>query len=802
MVKIHDKALWINDKKEFIVCGEIHYYRLEKSEWQDRIDKLKDAGCNAVASYIPWICHEEEEGVFDLTGWERENLDVISFIELCAANDLYFVARPGPFIMAEMKNEGIPYWVEEKYPKLRCFTWEHRITPNKTLDYLSPDFLSCVEKWYEKIMPVIADHLITNGGNIIACQLDNEIGMLSWVANAPDLSDVVLHDLEEWLQKRYSEEELLLRYPFWTKDFETRRTAYERPDDSYGLKFHKDLGYYMRDRYARYALVLKEMAMKYGVKDVPFLINIHGTGGGRGHTFPVGISQLMDAYTRSEDFYAGSDIYLSGITMANLQDIYIINCYMEAVNLPSHPLGSFEFQSGEADYGEMGAGRLDVSDADFTARICALQGNVLINHYLFCGGRNYILKKPRPDGNHRIAITGERHGFSAPVNPEGKLSYMFPRMKRANTILKINGEKLSGMREDRADLAIGFIPDYFMTEYSYTQSEREMIGNVTGSRTGTGWDCFTKALLLNNFSFGGVNLQGDIPLISQTGMLYVLSASYMDAQVQQRLKEFVEAGGTLLLYGRLPQWDMEGNDCRILADMMQVSRISSKTEQDLPVMSINPVGILEEYAEVRAYFTEVYEGEGLLPLFELSVEGGICAFEKQIGSGTVVMIGTDYICNVPAIKKLMNHLGRNSALSHDCEYHGIMMATSTAKDTGERFLHVMNIDSFAKKCHLYENGELLLEGREMYLAGRDGYMLPMHVRLEDVTIVYATAEIYDIQKGSIQFRLTQPKDVIVLEGFVPIISSDDYDVKLENGNTYIYSRLDGRIEEFIIISFT
>ena len=197
MVKLEDKALWINGKREIIVSGEIHYYRLEKSEWQDRITKLKESGCNAVASYIPWICHEEEEGVFDLTGWERENLDVVGFIDLCAANDLYFVARPGPFIMAEMKNEGIPYWVEENYPDLRCPTWDGRKTPNPTLDYLAPDFLGCVERWYAKIMPVLADRLITNGGNVIACQLDNEIGMLSWVANSPDLSDVVLHDFEE-----------------------------------------------------------------------------------------------------------------------------------------------------------------------------------------------------------------------------------------------------------------------------------------------------------------------------------------------------------------------------------------------------------------------------------------------------------------------------------------------------------------------------------------------------------------------------------------------------------------------------
>lgn len=801
MIKIQDKALWINGKKVLIVSGEIHYYRLEKSEWQDRISKLKESGCNAVASYIPWICHEEEEGLFDLTGHERENLDVMGFIDLCAQNDLYFIARPGPFVMSELKNEGIPYWVEEKYPLLRSFTWEHRITPNKTLDYLAPDFINCVDKWYAQIMPVLADRLITNGGNVIACQLDNEIGMLSWVANAPDLSEVVLHDFENWLKNHYSEEELIERYPFWNEDFEIRIEKYERPEESYGLTYHKDLGYYMRNRYARYALLLKEMANKYGVKDVPFLINIHGTGGGRGYTYPIGISQLVDAYTQSEEFFAGSDIYLSGVTMSNMQDIYIINCYMEAVNLPSHPLASFEFQSGEADYGERGDGRLDISDADFTARICAMQNNLVINHYLFCGGRNYLLKKPREDGNNRIAITGERHGFTAPVNPEGRKSYMFPRMQRANTILVTNGEALSGMEEERRGLSVGFIPDYYMTEYSYTAAERAMIDNVARWRCGSGWDCFAKALLLNQYSFGGVNLQGTEDLISQTRMIFVLSASYMAKEVQLRLKAFVEAGGTLILYGRLPQWDMEGKPCRILADMLEVENLRFVTEQDIPVLSVNPVGILEQYAEVRAGYAEIYEGKNLTPLMELSVKGGVCAFEKKVQSGKVAVIGTEYICHVKAIENLMQHLGAEHPLSHDHEYGGIMMNLSVAKDSDARFLHVLNMDTFAKTAHFYYNGEVLFGGRKMYLGSRDGYMLPMNVKVSDHVIVSSTAEIYAVQEKEIQFRLTQPQDEIIFEGVVLVEKADTYRVEVKDGNTYIYSELDGRIEEFLNIRF-
>ena len=81
-IEVKNGQVLIDGKPEIVISGEVHYYRLKREEWQDRLTKLKDAGLNAVASYIPWLCHEEEEGVFDF-GEERENLDVEAFIELC-----------------------------------------------------------------------------------------------------------------------------------------------------------------------------------------------------------------------------------------------------------------------------------------------------------------------------------------------------------------------------------------------------------------------------------------------------------------------------------------------------------------------------------------------------------------------------------------------------------------------------------------------------------------------------------------------------------------------------------------------
>lgn len=794
-IEVKNGQVLIDGKPEIVISGEVHYYRLKREEWQDRLTKLKDAGLNAVASYIPWLCHEEEEGVFDF-GQERENLDVEAFIELCQENGLYFIGRPGPFIMAEMKNEGIPYWVAERYPQLVPTGWEHKQAPTKTLDYLAPDFLACVDKWYAQIMPVLERHLITKGGNVIACQLDNEIGMLSWVSNTPDLTDVTVAGFEEWLQEHWSREELERRYPFYNGLPNDRRKAYEQPGDGYALELHSDLGRYMRYRYAEYARVLKEMAEKYGIRDIPFLINIHGTGGGRGYTFPVGISQLLEALGQSDEFWAGSDIYLSGLRLQNMQDLYLIHCYMEAVNRQNMPLASFEFQSGEADYDESGNGRLDVSDADFTARMCIAQNNRLINHYLFTGGRNMLLKKPRKDGNNRIAITGERHGFTAPVNPEGKLSYTYDRIRRSTRVTLANACRLAAMQEERDNVLVGFIPDYFMTEYCYPGSEREMkmVQHLTRYRTGSGWDTFAKMLLLNHYAFGGVNLQEDGSWMEKKAVLFLLSADYMDAGVQERLSVFVENGGSLLLYGRMPVMDMEGNPCTILADRTGIHVAAELDEGKLPNLSVQPEGIWKEYAEVRVGEAQTFTADGAEVFLRAAVAGGACGLVKQAGKGKAAILATHYIGNRRGNRQLMEYLGATCRLSEDAEHGGIFMDIN-ANGNGEKYLHILNMDFFAKECGIWYNDSELFEGRKIRLGAREALLLPLCLEIEGVKILSSTAEILETRPGRLCFRLSQKEDVIVLEGTGLGVSGAACRVEEREGKTYIYSLTDGRLGE-------
>lgn len=796
MVSIHKKQLLIDGKPVLIRAGEIHYFRLEREEWQDRIDKLKAAGLNAVASYIPWLCHEEREGEFDLDGHGRASLDVGAFIDLCRENGLWFIARPGPFIMAEMKNEGIPCWVARKYPELVPVGWDGRPATTATLDYLHPDFLRCARSWYAAVCPILRDRLQPGGGNVIAMQLDNEIGMLSWVSNCPELTDRTLRDFREWLTERYAPDTLRTRYPFWDGDF---AKGVRSPGDAWALSLKHDLGYYMRRRYAAYMETLRGYAEEEGVRDVPFLINIHGTGGGRGHTFPVGISQLYEGYTQSDAYFAGSDIYLGEMDMNGFQDLYVINAYMEAVNREDQPLASFEFECGDANYAEVLAARKDVSAVDFKTRMCVAQGNRAFNCYLFSGGRNYLLQD-EPDGNGRIAITGERHGFAAPVSPEGKLNYTYDRLREVMTLLAANEEKLAVMEEERDDLALAFLPDYYMTEYCCPGSEREraMQEELTQFRGFDGVERFARSLLMDHFRFTAVNVQDrELPAV---GTLAAFTCSYLAEKVQKKLLDYVEAGGNLILYGLLPVRDMEGEPCTVLKNALAIKNVSCYHSKYGYYLSVQPVGPLAGSAEVTAGHAETYDISDCVPLMVTADKRETCAFLKRVGKGQIMMIGTPYICHLENYRKLLALLGCEPALAEDSEYGGVFM-TSQRNENGERFLHLMNLDGFGKHIGVYERGKPLFEGTKLRLAAKRALMLPLNMTIDGRTVEYATCEIMGRAPDRWTVRLTQEADVLVLRGNGLVAPSPDYRVEEEPGRTRVTSLLDGRVYTRLDIHF-
>uniref|UniRef100_A0A8C0ZL45 Galactosidase beta 1 like n=1 Tax=Cyanistes caeruleus TaxID=156563 RepID=A0A8C0ZL45_CYACU len=140
------------------ISGSIHYARVPRPAWRDRLLKMYMSGLSTVQVYIPWNYHETLPGVYDFTG----NRDVEAFLDLTAELGLLVILRPGPYICAEWEMGGLPAWL----------LWK----PDIVLRTSDPAYLAAVDSWLHILLPKIKPRLYQQGGNIISVQVENEYG--------------------------------------------------------------------------------------------------------------------------------------------------------------------------------------------------------------------------------------------------------------------------------------------------------------------------------------------------------------------------------------------------------------------------------------------------------------------------------------------------------------------------------------------------------------------------------------------------------------------------------------------------
>ncbi|WP_256030830.1 beta-galactosidase [Leifsonia xyli] len=129
--RLHGADILIDGQPRAVLAGEIHYFRTARADWPDRLRAAAEAGLNAVASYIPWIWHELPDGRIDLTGETRPERDLGAFIDLCAEHGMWSIAWPGPFQMADLKNEGLPYRLRREHPEIHPVGWDGEPAPTR-----------------------------------------------------------------------------------------------------------------------------------------------------------------------------------------------------------------------------------------------------------------------------------------------------------------------------------------------------------------------------------------------------------------------------------------------------------------------------------------------------------------------------------------------------------------------------------------------------------------------------------------------------------------------------------------------
>jgi beta-galactosidase len=166
-----DKGYFTFDgKPAVIISGSVHYPRVPRAYWRDRIRKAKAMGFNCIGTYLFWNAHERAPGEFDFSG----NLDVAEFIRICQEEGMWVIVRPGPYICSEWDFGGMPAWLL-KDADLQVRTND-------------PRFLKATDRYFKAVGRQLKELQVTRGGPIIQVQVENEYGQFGRPGNPDDMA--------------------------------------------------------------------------------------------------------------------------------------------------------------------------------------------------------------------------------------------------------------------------------------------------------------------------------------------------------------------------------------------------------------------------------------------------------------------------------------------------------------------------------------------------------------------------------------------------------------------------------------
>ena len=306
-----ENNLMINNIPFYICGGEIQYFRLPKALWQERLKQAAEGGLNTVSSYIPWYFHEYEEGEFDFDGKTMPERDIRGFLRLAQEAGLKVVARPGPYINSELRFGGLPEWLCRNHPEVLS----HRAEGCTVRGTACPAegetvYRNYVRKWFEQIVPLIAEFQISRGGPVIMFQPDNELSA-AWsfgLFNSLYDPETIGIRWPEWLADKYGTiDALSSSYSNTYTGFEDIEPPRTFPVNRASKLLAMDWLDFKRHIFADWGSVMCEWAQELGI-EVPFVFNEpvagfygHGDHSGFGAAMKnKGFQAVMACHTYSD----------------------------------------------------------------------------------------------------------------------------------------------------------------------------------------------------------------------------------------------------------------------------------------------------------------------------------------------------------------------------------------------------------------------------------------------------------------------------------------------------------------------
>ncbi|MBE3577993.1 MAG: beta-galactosidase [Limnochordales bacterium] len=579
-----DGHFLLNGKPVFLLTGEFPYYRIPAAEWADRLHKVKAAGVQIITFYIPWNWHMPSAGEADFTGETDPSRNLVELLRLIQARGMYAIAKPGPFICAEVKHGGIPDWFTRAHPEAITLSASGRPVgfrqDGKPLPaYLHPAYVRAVKDWFERVAAVLREWQAPSGP-LIAVQVENEIPYstseladpYSWGYNPAEI------DLyREWLKQRYQS---LERYNV-AHQTEYRAWAEVQPPGRESLAAKADSA--AGQRLARWLPFRDWVQFKswYGAE----VLRVYGELlREAGVTVPLYQNFLMledeaptDYAAMGASMWVGVNYWLPRHPLSSYADFVrgLFRAQLLAARAPGSPLYAPEVNWGWGHEGEF----------DFLTRYITTVLNG-VNIYPVVNGSYNPQVAGEPYSNSPLPYPG-----SAPIGAEGETdSAAYESLRRLAFFLNRAGADLVQTRgpaevaiayyapynEERVYKEWGGLPEEAVVRLVGREVEGLPAGQPAVADAWTSTQLLMGALLRTGVEFELVDLsRTSAAELARYKAVVFWSWDYLGRREQEALAGYVKEGGRLLLVGQIPTFDEELRPTAILGDV--ISRAAKVT---------------------------------------------------------------------------------------------------------------------------------------------------------------------------------------------------------------------------------
>lgn len=622
--KVAENSFKLNGRNFFVYSGEVHYFRLKPETWPLHLKKAKQANLNAVSTYIPWDWHEYEEGKFDFTGQTNPQRDLIGFIELCKKNGLFLIVKPGPYILAEYKDHGIPVWLLSSHPEILSKGKNGKPFGHARVTLMNPTFLRYAKLWYAKVFDIIKERQATvSGGIIILMQLCNEIGVFTWLDKEADYSDVCLEHYRKFLSDKYKKiSRLNAVYKTKYRSFSAVMPDGGSLNRLSELAADLDWHLFWRHYYAVYLEYLMNEAHKKGIK-IPLTHNLPGWVYGRAVEYPLNIFMYQDVAKLYPNIVLAVDHIPENVSYRNFHDAAIIQQMTKAVQSQDAPLFVAEMQAGTREHNVVTYS----DELELFYKAALAYGACGMNFYMFSQGKNPKSK----------SAVGPTFYWQTPLDYDAREGPLYPVIRRLGKFISSFGNLLVDAKA-APEVALLFYKPYYYTELTHYY-DLERVGlkyNPKYVRDNIFFEGIAKALKMLNCDYDIFDLQlCEGKELSKYKQVWVVSLEYMDSDSQKLLSQYVINGGHLVMLPCVPKYDLSLKQCEILKQALKLG------EQKAVSPRVPKIEFLDVKEISTANPIQIFNEPGAQPVALLE-DGSICGIVKNAGGGTALILGTAF----------------------------------------------------------------------------------------------------------------------------------------------------------------